>query len=149
MKQRSRMVKRHWFVLPLLAGICTVLLCIAAADGSWLREVSDTDRQKANPYAGHADAIAAGGRVFLDHCAKCHGDDAMGRRKKPSLRSDRVQKATDGEIFWLLRNGNLRHGMPSWSSLPEPTRWQVVTYVKSLGTSLFGQAEHTPQENGR
>ena len=47
----------------------------------------------------------------------------------------RVQNAKDGEIFWLLRNGNLGKGMPSWSALPEPSRWQVITYVKSLGVT--------------
>jgi hypothetical protein len=57
----------------------------------------------------------------------------LGRGKRPSLRSQRVQNAKDGEIFWLLRNGNLGKGMPSWSALPEPSRWQVITYVKSLG----------------
>jgi mono/diheme cytochrome c family protein len=149
MTQGDSRMNRYSFLYPLAAGVCAVLLCIAAADGSWLQQVPDADRHRANPYAGQADAIAAGGRVFSDHCAKCHGDDAMGRRKKPNLRSDRVQKATDGEIFWLLRNGNLRHGMPSWSSLPEPTRWQVIAYVKSLGTSLFGRAAHISQENGR
>jgi hypothetical protein len=34
-----------------------------------------------------------------------------------------------------LKNGNLAKGMPSWSALPEPTRWQVIAYVKSLGPS--------------
>jgi mono/diheme cytochrome c family protein len=47
-----------------------------------------------------------------------------------------VQGATDGEIFWLLKNGNLGKGMPTWSNkLPEQTRWQVIAYVKSLGKS--------------
>jgi hypothetical protein len=49
------------------------------------------------------------------------------------LRTDEVQNAADGEIFWLLRNGSLRRGMPSWSALPEPSRWQIIAYVKSLG----------------
>jgi len=51
------------------------------------------------------------------------------------LRSDRVQHATDGEIFWLLKNGNLRKGMPTWARLPEPMRWQIIAYVKSLGAA--------------
>jgi hypothetical protein len=54
---------------------------------------------------------------------------------KPTLRSDRVQHATGGEMFWLLKNGNLAHGMPTWSALPEPSRWQIITYIKSLGPS--------------
>ena len=74
--------------------------------------------------------------------------DATGRKKKPSLRSDRVQRATDGEIFWLLKNGSLKHGMPSWSAMPEPMRWQVVTYVKSLGTSWLGQSSFTRSRSG-
>ena len=48
-------------------------------------------------------------------------------------------------IFWLLKNGFLRRGMPSWSSLPEPTRWQVVTYVKSLGLS---SQDHSSERKG-
>ncbi len=107
----------------------------ATADGHWLKHVPTADRVRKNPYAGQADAIAAGARVFEDHCAKCHGADAEGREKKPSLRSARVQGATDGEIFWLLKNGNLAKGMPTWNKLPEDTRWQVIAYVKSLGKS--------------
>ncbi|HEX4381132.1 MAG TPA: c-type cytochrome [Candidatus Acidoferrum sp.] len=134
-----------------LVAVCAVFLCIAAADGAWLKDVPDADRQRVNPFAGQKDAIAAGNRIFLDRCAKCHGDDGTGRKKKPSLRTDRVQRATDGEIFWLLKNGSLKHGMPSWSAMPEPMRWQVVTFVKSMGTSLFGRTNFGggSEESGR
>ncbi len=123
-------------------GVVTAaaLMSIAAANGSWLQHVPDADRARVNPVAGQPDAIAAGGRVFEDHCAKCHGPDAQGHGKRPSLRSERVQHATDGEIFWLLKNGNLPKGMPTWASLPEPMRWQVIAYVKSLGPATGGPA---------
>jgi len=116
------------------AMLLAAMTCLAA-DGSWLKHVPEADRQRANPYAGQADAVAAGHRMFEDHCAKCHGEDALGRGKRPSLRSERVQHATDGEIFWLLKNGNLPKGMPTWAALPEPMRWQIITFVKSLGPS--------------
>jgi mono/diheme cytochrome c family protein len=109
------------------------LSACAAAQAPWVGHVSEADRQKTNPYAKQPDAIAAGSRLFVDHCAKCHGPDALGRKNRPSLRSPVVQQASDGELFWLLKNGALRHGMPSWSSLPEPSRWQIIAYVKSLG----------------
>lgn len=131
-------MRRHTMQVSKFAGLI-VLLCAAmvsmAADGNWLKHVPEADRKRVNPVAGHPDAIAAGARVFEDHCAKCHGDDALGRGKRPSLRSDRVQHATDGEIFWLLRNGNLPKGMPTWAALPEPMRWQIIAYVKSLGAT--------------
>ena len=47
-------------------------------------------------------------------------------RKKPPLRSEHIKSATDGDLEWFLRQGDLRHGMPSWSSLPEAQRWQLV-----------------------
>lgn len=107
-------------------------LC-AAASGSWLARVPDSYRHRVNPYTGEPDGIAAGGRLFADHCAQCHQPNALGKGKRPSLRSNHIQNATDGELFWLLRNGILAHGMPSWSMLPEPSRWQIIAYVKSLG----------------
>ncbi|HEY1658180.1 MAG TPA: c-type cytochrome [Candidatus Sulfotelmatobacter sp.] len=117
--------------------ICMMLPCALlaapATDHSWADHVPEKDRARANPFGNSADAIGAGSKLFADHCAKCHGSDALGRRKKPSLRTREVQQAPDGEIFWLLTNGYLKRGMPSWSKLPEPSRWQVVTYVKSLG----------------
>jgi mono/diheme cytochrome c family protein len=130
--------------LGILCAVVAIALCLAA-DGSWLTHVPDADRVRSNPYAGQAEAIGAGKKVFEDHCAKCHGDDALGRRKKPSLRSARVQSAKDGEIFWLLRNGNLKKGMPTWAALPEPTRWQIIAYVKSLGEASLLERVMSPQ----
>jgi mono/diheme cytochrome c family protein len=115
-----------------------------AADGSWLKHVPDADRKRLNPMAGQADAVAAGQRMFEDHCTKCHGEDALGHGKRPSLRSDRVQHATDGEIFWLLKNGNLAKGMPTWAALPELMRWQIITFIKSLGPSAGEDAGNSP-----
>lgn len=113
--------------------ICCAVLFSGAVDNSWIEKVPEADRNRTNPFAGQAEAVSAGSRLFADHCAKCHGADALGRGKRPSLRSKEVQRAADGRIFWFLRNGNLRRGMPSWSSLPEPSRWQIIAYLKSLG----------------
>jgi mono/diheme cytochrome c family protein len=119
-----------WIAIAFLLAVACV-----AADGTWFAQVPEADRRRESPYAGQPEAKAGGAQLFADHCSKCHGADALGRGKEPSLRTKEVQTATDGEIFWLLRNGNRRRGMPSWSSLPEPSRWQLVAYVKSLGES--------------
>lgn len=85
-----------------------------------------------NPLQGDPDAPVAGANLFDQHCAECHGDMAEGTRKGPSLRADPVQQATPGTLFWILTNGVVRRGMPVWSKLPEPERWQLVSYLKSL-----------------
>lgn len=122
-------MKIHVALATIVLSATTALL---AAQSGWLRKVPDPDRGRVNPYAGQTDAAAAGKLIFEDNCAKCHGDDAEGRHGRPSLRSQRVTHATDGELAWILRNGQSFHGMPSWSSLPEPQRWQIITFLRTL-----------------
>ena len=88
-----------------------------------------------NPLESDPEAVAAGAKLFEQRCAECHGANANGGKKGPSLRAEEVQQATPGSLFWVMTNGVVRKGMPVWSRLPEPQRWQLVTYIKSLGTS--------------
>jgi mono/diheme cytochrome c family protein len=119
--------------LATLMVLFPAALLSGAADGSWLKRVPARDHEKTSPYRGQADAIAAGRRIFVDRCSQCHGQKAEGTKKRPALRSDRVQQqATEGDLHWLLVNGNMRKGMPSWAKLPDQQLWQVITYVKSL-----------------
>ena len=90
-------------------------------------------RARRNPLETDPDAVAAGRNLFEQHCAECHGSNAEGGKKGPSLRAEEIQSATPGALFWLLTNGVVRKGMPVWSKLPEPQRWQLVAYIKSLG----------------
>ncbi len=90
-------------------------------------------RAKGNPLANDKDAAAAGKVLFEEHCAECHGENALGSKKAPSLRAKEVQEAPPGALFWILTNGIVRKGMPVWSKLPEPQRWQVIAFLKSLG----------------
>ncbi len=127
--------------------ICFALLfaCMAAAGGASHNRTADdrgllpplakapaNARTWKNPYEGQPDAIAAGEKLFRQHCAECHGDDARGRGHAANLRSPGVQRATPGELAWFLRNGNLPAGMPPWAGIPEQRRWQIITYLKTL-----------------
>jgi len=107
-------------------------------NGSVYAELSKSPKkasQRRNPLAGDPDAVAAGANLFDQHCAECHGEMAEGGRKGPSLRADPVRQATPGTLFWILTNGVVRRGMPVWSKLPEPQRWQLVSYLMSLSPS--------------
>ena len=108
------------------------MMCFAVADGSWLKKVPQADRERLNPFAGKPDATAAGENLFRNNCAKCHGANAEGKGSRPSLKSDRLAAATDGEIAWIIKNGQMYKGMPSWGGLPEQARWQIVTYLRSV-----------------
>jgi mono/diheme cytochrome c family protein len=107
-------------------------LLIGASDGKWLNRVPDEDRARHNPFAGQPAAAAAGKVMFEENCAKCHGADANGLHNRPSLRSVRIQHATDGQLAWMLKNGNPYKGMPPWSSIPEQQRWQIIAFLRTL-----------------
>jgi mono/diheme cytochrome c family protein len=92
-------------------------------------------RAKRNVMEKDPEAVAAGRLLYEQRCAECHGNAGEGSRRGPSLRAREVQNAEPGAIFWILTNGVVRRGMPVWSKLPEPQRWQLVSYIKSLGTS--------------
>jgi mono/diheme cytochrome c family protein len=110
----------------------TLLLAASIGDGAWKSKVPEKERMRENPYDSQANAIAAGAKLFRQNCSSCHGGDASGTEKKPNLHSDRIRSSTPGELEWLLKNGSMKNGMPSWSRLPEQQRWQIVSYLKSL-----------------
>ena len=97
-----------------------------------LADVPEAARARNNPFEGNAREAAAGGKLFEEHCSDCHGKKAGGTRRGPSLVREEVQQATPGTLFWTLTNGVVWHGMPVWSKLPEPERWQIVTFLESL-----------------
>jgi mono/diheme cytochrome c family protein len=76
--------------------------------------------------------VQAGRKLFSQHCAACHGDDAQGTSRAPSLHTPSVQTRTDDALVQFLTDGDLRKGMPSWSRLPEERRLQLTRYLKSL-----------------
>jgi mono/diheme cytochrome c family protein len=73
------------------------------------------------------------------NCASCHGPGGKGDGpaaaalpppKPADWTSDKVQKMSDGEIFWKISNG--RGAMPPWKHLPEKERWELVNYIRTL-----------------
>lgn len=97
-----------------------------------LANVPEAARQRSNPFEGNAREAEAGGKLFEQHCTECHGPKAGGTRYGPSLLNEHVEQASPGALFWVLTNGVVWHGMPVWSKLPEPERWQIVTFIESL-----------------
>jgi glucose/arabinose dehydrogenase len=100
-----------------------------------------------NPYVGQPSHIAAGKAVYQQNCAMCHGGDAKGTGNVPPLVDQHVQQASDGSIFWYITHGDLNNGMPSWAKLPEEQRWQVVSFIRSLGAVPGSAESSTPSTN--
>jgi mono/diheme cytochrome c family protein len=119
--------------VALLIFTLTSVIALGATLKSHWDGIPPRDHARPNPMASQSEAIHAGALVYRDHCQQCHQTNAEGDgHKHPSLRSSHIRDASDGDIEWFLRQGDLRHGMPSWSSLPQAQRWQLVAYLRSI-----------------
>jgi mono/diheme cytochrome c family protein len=125
----------HWSVVAVVGvlhvvGIAGLTAQSRQQDPAWV--APERARSKPNPLSGRPELAGGGRKIFEQRCVQCHGDDARGTRRAPSLSSRRVQAETDGELFWKISSGDARAGMPSFSYLPGPERWQLVLHVRSL-----------------
>jgi mono/diheme cytochrome c family protein len=147
MRTTSAPLRKWGVVLVTLANVLAFGVSAASAQGSsavaannqkWnyteLAKVPEKARAQRNPLENDSDSVLAGGKLFQRHCAECHGMKAEGSKRAPSLLREEVQQATPGALFWVLTNGVVWHGMPVWSKLPEPQRWQIVAFLKSFRT---------------
>ena len=127
--------------IAILVGL-TCFLAVLAAGGandpkksldpqSELAQAPEATRSRKNPYEGRPEAIQAGKLLYDRHCARCHGAEGKGHGKAPNLQAPAVKSAAPGTLFWFLRNGNLKEGMPSWSNLPDQQLWQLVSFLQS------------------
>ena len=88
---------------------------------------------KLNPLANRPEAAGGGQKLFSQRCSTCHSDDGRGSDRAPDLTASNVQAQSDGAPFWKISGGNTRGGMPGFSFLPEPQRWQLVMQLRVLG----------------
>ena len=86
--------------------------------------------------------ISAGRKNFAHSCFACHGLDGQGTGVPffdtvsppiPSLASPSVQSYTDGQLFWVIKNGLWPSGMPAAKGiLDDDEMWSLVLYTRHL-----------------
>src|SRR5208282_3663377 len=119
------------------AGIFLPLLLLAEVDKNFHNAPESAQKMK-NPYDGQPAAIATGKQLYAHNCLSCHGRTGEGTGNVPSLVDGKLETATGGEVFWFITRGDKDNGMPSWAQLPQKQRWEIVSYVKSLGLPQNG-----------
>src|SRR5690242_6918883 len=121
--------------LRILVFSALILLVAGAAwarVGTLVQQAPPKAKALRNPFAGDELTQRAGAKLFARNCSACHGSEGTGSGKTPPLNQADVRDASPGALFWVLRNGSLNRGMPSFAHLPAPQRWQIITYLKSL-----------------
>jgi PQQ-dependent dehydrogenase (methanol/ethanol family) len=73
---------------------------------------------------------------FGQSCAVCHGGDAEGTDRAPSLTNSRhLRGSSEKDIAELIKNG--RGNMPAFSSLPEAQIQELAHFVRSMNADAF------------
>jgi len=103
------------------------------------------DRQEENPWAEVAtpDVMKDAREHFADHCAQCHANDGSGKTemgqnlypRSPDMRLPATQNLTDGELYYIIRNGVPLTGMPAWgepNTDQDDESWQLVLFIRHL-----------------
>lgn len=143
---------------PLTLFITAVLLfwnlSSSAADEAVLKprvpiDQIETVKTWTNPLPATEETIEKGKKLFQGKafCVTCHGKDGKGlgadiepgtlRGPLPRDFTDQEWQAnrTDGELFWILKNGSKGTAMAPFIPLilTEEEAWQVLRYVRSFG----------------
>ncbi|MXX11406.1 MAG: cytochrome c [Nitrospira sp. SB0677_bin_15] len=99
-----------------------------------------------DPFPDTPERLERGREIFhgKGFCVTCHGRDGKGLDNIPGLRgklprnfTDKAWQAvrTDGELFWILKNGSPGTDMASFIPLvlTEEEAWDVLSYVRAFG----------------
>lgn len=76
---------------------------------------------------------------FADHCAVCHGNNGDGKTMineglyppAPDMRTKTTQDLSDGELFYIIKNGVRLSGMPGWGG-EDAENWKLVAFIRHL-----------------
>ncbi len=112
------------------AALGCLILAAWARGADPLQQAPPSAAHLRNPWEGNERAWRAGSKLYARECAACHGPNRDGMEKAPALNRNNVSQAAPGALFWVLRNGSLYRGMPSFAHLPEPQRWQIITFLR-------------------
>lgn len=100
-------------------------------------------------------SIAEARDHFADHCAICHANDGGGKTMineglyppAPDLRVRETQDLSDGELFYIIKNGIRFTGMPGWGGEDEDN-WKLVQFIRHLPRQTPKELELMKEING-
>lgn len=140
MKTGTRVVLASFAAFTLAVAVTPSLL----AQNKNFHDAPASAKRLKDPYTADQQVLSTGHELFHHYCARCHGENAEGSGNIPSLVDGALETVTSGEVFWFVTKGSAQNGMPSWAKVPRKERWEIVTYVKSLGLPATREAAIRP-----
>jgi mono/diheme cytochrome c family protein len=103
-------------------------------------KIPPEDAAKANRVKPTAESLAKGKKLYGYDCAMCHGKDGDGKgdmaadmKNIPDFtKPEALKNRTDGELFYIIRNGEDENMPPEGDRAKDEDVWNMVNYVRSL-----------------
>ena len=103
-------------------------------------------RKMTNPLTSNEANIKAGETLFQQTaqplaCMNCHGTKGdgqgpMGAALDPRPRNftcgETMKDISDGQMYWIIKNGSKGTGMMAFPNMPDDQIWQLVHYIRTL-----------------
>jgi mono/diheme cytochrome c family protein len=100
----------------------------------------------ANPLPATSKTVQAGKTLYLQTakplaCAQCHGEKGdgqglLGAALVPPPRNFTcgltMKDISDGQLFWIIKNGSPGTGMMAFAGMPDEEVWQIIHYLRTL-----------------
>jgi mono/diheme cytochrome c family protein len=111
------------------------------------QKAPDSFAKLKNPLQATPENVSAGRELFTHTakplaCIQCHGINgnghgmmAKGMAPKPRdfTCSAMMNQISDGQLFWVIKNGSQGTGMMAYKSLEENQIWQLILHIRQLG----------------
>ncbi|MCA9471888.1 MAG: c-type cytochrome [Nitrospirales bacterium] len=103
-------------------------------------------RKMTNPLKPSPANVKAGKTLFQETatplaCKQCHGEAGdgngpMGAALNPHPRNftcgETMKDISDGQMFWIIKNGSPGTGMMAFAGMPDDQIWQLIHYIRTL-----------------
>ncbi len=111
-------------------GLCAALSFSLPAPAVGSQEVA----KFLNPYAGDAEAVKEGRKLYLSNgCSGCHGVMGGGGMGRPVLDDTWVFGSDDETLYKIVKGQLPQQTMPrTWAATPDEHVWKMLAYVRSL-----------------
>jgi mono/diheme cytochrome c family protein len=110
-------------------------------------QAPDAIAQQKNPFESNAENFIKGESLYQwtaepNPCKICHGPAGngmgmMAHGLSPMPRnftcSQTMNKISDGQMFWIIKNGSPGTGMPAFKFLSDDEIWKLILYIRHFG----------------
>jgi mono/diheme cytochrome c family protein len=147
-------------IFPLIVAVISLAIPAVAAERHMMQQLVPADklaeaRALTSPLPSSREIVEQGKALYNGKgaCFNCHGKDGGGNgplaaQLNPSPRNFQHhgfwRHRTEGEVFWVIKNGSAGTGMVGFSGqLTDTEIWSVIQYIHTFS------GEHGPGMMGR